>query len=338
MKPEAIEAEVLEELGAFIRAHYAAASPAERLRLMTLQMQAGSSPSALRYGLRDSAASNLADPLQAIAEKLGRLHRSAKAAALVALAARSREKKIVFTRFLATLDELRHTLESEGWSVSVFHGSLSAAEKEAAIADFRDRSEILLSSESGGEGRNLQFCNTVINYDLPWNPMTIEQRVGRVHRIGQSREVYVFNFCLAGSVEEYVLKVLHDKINLFELVAGEMEMILGELGGEQDFGSIVMDLWARSATPAGTESAFEQFAEEIQRAKAEYQKTKEMDRAVRRRLRGVSGYANVDSRIHAGAAGIQGRAHRGRRPLGRRFPWNGAGVGVGNERVPAAGV
>jgi superfamily II DNA/RNA helicase len=137
-----------------------------------------------------------------------------------------------------------------------------------------------LSSESGGEGRNLQFCNTVINYDLPWNPMTIEQRVGRVHRIGQTREVYVFNFCLAGSVEEYMLKVLHDKINLFELVAGEIEMILGELGQEQDFSSVVMDLWARSATPGERESAFEQFAEEIQRAKAGYQTTRELDQAL----------------------------------------------------------
>ncbi len=280
VNPGALEKEILEELGTFIRARYAAASPAERLRLMTLQMQAGSSPSALRYGLRDPAAWGGAHPLAAIVEKLGLLDRSAKTAALIELAARSREKKIVFTRFLATLEELRQTLESEKWSVSVFHGNLSAAEKEAAIADFRDNSEILLSSESGGEGRNLQFCNTVINYDLPWNPMAIEQRVGRVHRIGQNREVFVFNFCLAGSVEEYVLKVLHEKINLFELVAGEMEMILGELGQEQDFASIVMDLWARSATPDGRESAFDQFAEEIHRAKAEYQKIKEIDRAL----------------------------------------------------------
>lgn len=277
VKPEAIEAEILEELAAFIRTRYDSAAPAERLRLMTLQMQAGSSPSALRYGLRDHDA---AHPLHAIADKLSRLHHSAKTTALLALARRSREKKVVFTRFLATLEELRQALESEGWNVSVFHGSLSQAEKESAIADFRERSEILLSSESGGEGRNLQFCNTVINYDLPWNPMTIEQRVGRVHRIGQTREVYVFNFCLAGSVEEYMLKVLHDKINLFELVAGEIEMILGELGQEQDFSSVVMDLWARSATPVDRESAFEQFAEEIQRAKAGYQKTRELDQAL----------------------------------------------------------
>jgi SNF2 family DNA or RNA helicase len=234
----------------------------------------------LRYGLRDHADAAATDPLRAIAEKLAGLRRSAKSAALVALARRSPEKKVVFTRFLATLEELRHTLDAEGWKVAVFHGGLSAAEKEAAIADFRDRSEILLSSESGGEGRNLQFCNTVINYDLPWNPTAIEQRVGRVHRIGQTREVYVFNFCLAGSVEEYMLKVLHDKINLFELVAGEMEMILGEIGQDRDFSSIVMDLWAAGATTEDRESAFDRFADEIRRAKAGYQETRELDDAL----------------------------------------------------------
>jgi superfamily II DNA or RNA helicase len=278
VRPDGIEAEVLEDLAGFIRRNYVSVTPAERLRLMMLQMQAGSSTSALRYGLREHA--DLADPLHCIAEKLSLVHQSAKARALIALARRSREKKVVFTRFLATLEELRTTLESEGFSVSVFHGSLSPAEKEAAVADFRDCSEILLSSESGGEGRNMQFCNTVINFDLPWNPVSIEQRVGRVHRIGQTREVYVFNFCLAGSVEEYVLQVLHDKINVFELVAGEIEMILGELDQEQDFSSIVMDLWARSETDGERENAFDRFAAELQRAKDGYRKTQEFDQAM----------------------------------------------------------
>jgi SNF2 family DNA or RNA helicase len=276
--PGTREAEILRDLGEYIWKRYEEASAAERLRLSILQMQAGSSPSALRHGLRNEVMED--GPLYAIAGKLDNLGRSAKADALISLARRSREKKIVFTRYLATLEELRLLLEAEGFRVSVFQGSLTAAEKEAAIAEFRDDSEILLSSESGGEGRNLQFCNTVINFDLPWNPVTIEQRVGRIHRIGQTREVYVFNFCLAGTVEEYVLKVLHDKINLFELVAGEIEMILGELDSEQDFSSIVMDLWARSGTPDERESAFDRFAVELQRAKGQYQAAHELDRAM----------------------------------------------------------
>ena len=88
---------------------------------------------------------------------------------------------------------------------------------------------MLLSTGAGGEGRNLQFADTVVNFDLPWNPMRIEQRVGRVHRIGQTEDVFVFNFCQAGTVEEQLLRVLHDKINMFELVVGEMDAILGTL-------------------------------------------------------------------------------------------------------------
>jgi SNF2 family DNA or RNA helicase len=278
--PGALEAEILEELGEFIRTRYRSSDPPDRLRLMMLQMQAGSSPSALRYGLREHAVSDDSDPLHPIMGKLAGLHRSAKTGALLALARRSREKKIIFTRFLATLEELRLAFESEGARVSIFHGGMTAAEKKAAIEDFRDHSEILLSSEAGGEGHNLQFCNTIINFDLPWNPVTIEQRVGRIHRIGQRREVFVFNFCLAGSIEEHILKILHEKINLFELVAGEIEMILGELGQEQDFSNIVMDLWARGDTSGERESAFERFAAELHNAKNRYQKTGELDHAL----------------------------------------------------------
>jgi superfamily II DNA/RNA helicase len=162
----------------------------------------------------------------------------------------------------------------------VFHGGLSAVEKEAAITEFQEEAEILLSSELGGEGRNLQFCRTVINYDLPWNPMAIEQRVGRVHRIGQTREVYVFNFCLAGSVEERILRILHDKINLFELVAGEIEMILGHLDDEQDFAGAVMDAWARGRTPDDETRAFDTLSARLIEAQASYQRTRDLDGAL----------------------------------------------------------
>ena len=202
--PEAAEADVLASLAAVVRDRYPTATAADRWRLMMLQMQAGSSPSALRYGLRDRNGGGSLDGFAPVVAGLDRVGMSAKTRALIELARRSAEKKIVFTRFRATLEELKQALATEGFRVAVFHGGLTASEKDAAMADFRASAEILLSSEIGGEGQNLQCCRTVINYDLPWNPMTIEQRVGRVHRIGQTREVYVFNFCLAGSVEEYV--------------------------------------------------------------------------------------------------------------------------------------
>lgn len=277
------EAEVLRNLAAVVRGRYDSASSADRWRLTMLQMQAGSGLAALRFGLRDRP--NRGDPgeleaVAAIVDRLGESARSAKVEALIALVRRSDEKKIVFTRFRATLDELHGALATAGHRVSIFHGGLPMADKEAAVAAFEADSEILLSSEVGGEGRNLQFCRTVINYDLPWNPVTIEQRVGRVHRIGQTRDVFVFNLCLAGSVEERILSILHDKINLFELVAGEIEMILGQLGDDQDFAGLVMDAWSRSRSRDEEDHAFDQLSTRIVDATAAYRQTTDLDRAL----------------------------------------------------------
>jgi len=79
------------------------------------------------------------------------------------------------------------------------------------------------------EGRNLQFCNIMVNYDLPWNPMKVEQRIGRIHRIGQKREVFVFNMALEDTIEEYVLERLYHKIDLFQQTVGELSTILTRL-------------------------------------------------------------------------------------------------------------
>jgi SNF2 family DNA or RNA helicase len=193
---------------------------------------------------------------------------------------RSPEKKIVFTHFRATLDELDAALTAAGHRVSVFHGGLASMDKQRAIDAFEDDAEILLSTGVGGEGRNLQFCRTVINYDLPWNPVTIAQRVGRVHRIGQTRDVYIFNLCLDGSIEERILAILHDKINMFELVAGEVEMILGHLGDDQDFASLVMDAWSSSGSSEEAHDTFEQLTARLLVAKSAYQTTSDLDRAL----------------------------------------------------------
>jgi superfamily II DNA/RNA helicase len=154
---------------------------------------------------------------------------------------------------------------------------LSRPQKDAAIARFRDEVDVLLSTGSGGEGRNLQFANTVVNFDLPWSPMRLEQRVGRVHRIGQTQEVFVFNFCQGGSIEEQVLRVLHDKINMFELVVGEIDAILGELDESQDFAALVLDLWTSGREARQVDRAFDDLAERLVQAKKKYSQTTELD-------------------------------------------------------------
>jgi ERCC4-related helicase len=124
------------------------------------------------------------------------------------------QKIIVFTEFVATQQYLSNLLETRGYTTSLLNGSLSIEERNTVIEEFKTETNVLISTDAGGEGLNLQFCNVVINYDLPWNPMKIEQRIGRVDRIGQQRDVYIYNFILTDTVEKRVKDVLEQKLSV----------------------------------------------------------------------------------------------------------------------------
>ena len=104
----------------------------------------------------------------------------------------------------------------------------------------------------------LQFARTVVNFDLPWNPMQIEQRIGRVHRLGQQRDVFVFNMALKRSIEDRLLNVLDRKINMFEMVVGEIDDVLGDFEGE--FSQIVFNMWLDAGDEAALERGFDDLA------------------------------------------------------------------------------
>ena len=123
-------------------------------------------------------------------------------------------KVIIFTEFVATQNYLSELLRGKGFTTSLLNGSMNIDDRNQVLVEFRDKTNILISTDAGGEGLNLQFANVVINYDLPWNPMKIEQRIGRVDRIGQMRDVEVFNFVLADTVEARVKDVLEEKLSV----------------------------------------------------------------------------------------------------------------------------
>ena len=138
----------------------------------------------------------------------------------------------------------------------------------------------MLCTESGGEGRNLQFADTLVNYDLPWNPMKIEQRIGRVHRYGQKQDVFIFNLCTAGSLESRILTLLNDKIRMFELVVGEVGSILGNLDDGQEFESLVLQMWQKSRCDKQLDSEFDKLGETLLTAQEKYLGAKELDEAL----------------------------------------------------------
>ncbi|HKZ84091.1 MAG TPA: SNF2-related protein [Anaerolineae bacterium] len=226
-------------------------SPLTRMALITLQKELGSSGLAAGATLdRLAQAAKLpvaeSQVLSGLAERARRQIESAKVERLLALLRDFPDKIVVFTQFRMTQAHLFRVLSQAGDPAALFHGGLSRLEKEQAIRAFQGQTRILLSTESGSEGRNLQFCHAICNFDLPWNPMRIEQRIGRLSRIGQTRDVHVFNLVSAGTIEADLLHLLEAKINMFELVIGEIEMILGNLDEEREFEDIIFDLWAQS--------------------------------------------------------------------------------------------
>ena len=140
------------------------------------------------------------------------------------------EKVIVFTQFRETQRFLEELLTARGWSVNLFHGQMKPEDKDNAVDRFKSEkgSQILISTEAGGEGRNFQFCHYLVNYDLPWNPMRVEQRIGRVDRIGQEEAISIFNLWVKDTIEERVLEVLENRIQVFQETVGGLDAILGE--------------------------------------------------------------------------------------------------------------
>src|SRR4029453_9407755 len=148
---------------------------------------------------------------RALADRARALTTTSKLEHLLELVRSSDEKLLVFTQFRGTMRYLADALRAAAAEVGTFWGGMSDVEREAAIQRFRDQVQILVSTDAGGEGRNLQFCRRIVNFDLPWNPMKVEQRIGRVHRLGQKRDVLVHNYSARDTLEAHVLQILKSK-------------------------------------------------------------------------------------------------------------------------------
>ena len=169
------------------------------------------------------------------------------------------EKAVVFTEFRRTQDYLRALLEARGHRVVCLSGDAGSADRrQALVEEFRDRGQILLMTEAGAEGLNLQFCNLVVNYDLPWNPQRVEQRIGRCHRYGQSRDVLVVNFVnRRNAAEARLYELLGEKLRLFDGVFGSSDEILGALGSGVDFERRVLEIYQSCRSGEEVDRAFE---------------------------------------------------------------------------------
>jgi superfamily II DNA or RNA helicase len=251
----------------------------------TLLSEAGSAPAAVRgtlqrLSIRERHSVEFRSALHPLRELEQRVSTPRKDAAILELIAGSSDQVLIFTRYRDSAEHLVQTLKHARIDVEWFHGGLSSIEKRDALERFRAGTRCLVATEVGGEGQNLQFCHLLINYDLPWNPMVIEQRIGRLHRMGQTHAVRVFNLCARGTVEERLLEVLDKRLHLFELVVGEMDMVLGNLADERDLEERIFELYSTSRDDTEIERGFETLAQELLAARGRYEKVRALDEAL----------------------------------------------------------
>lgn len=264
------EADLYRRVTERVRVEGRGAAPGRRLALRALARLAGSSPRALAPSLDKLGFADLATAARRVPE-------TAKARALIEVLARHverGEKVVVFCAFRETLAFLGELVAASGVPTAVYHGSLPRRDKDAVIRAFAGEVPVLLSTEAAGEGRNIQFCHVMVNFDLPWNPMQIEQRLGRVHRIGQEHDVVLTNLVTRGTIEERMLAVLEAKLNLFELVVGELDMILGRIEGDFDFESAVFHALVESNDDEDLDARLHNLGEDLALAKAAYLSTR----------------------------------------------------------------
>ncbi len=207
----------------------------------------------------------VADLLKALAD----VKQNSKCDALERLVSELDDKIIIFTEFKASQEYIRYRLEKAGYSTLAFDGTLSRGKKQWIRHMFQKEAQILVSTESGGEGLNFQFCNQVVNFDLPWNPMRLEQRIGRVHRLGQSRDVHIFNLLTKDTIEEHIMYLLHQKINMFETIIGELDAILLHLNLGKSFESEIMKIFLAYEEQEKIKERLDRFGDHFLKGQAE---------------------------------------------------------------------
>jgi SNF2 family DNA or RNA helicase len=245
-----------------------------QLALIHLRQRLCSSARALGESLEHLAESERVSPeyrtsARRLAARARKIKTHAKLNVLTALLKATPDRVLVFSDHRPTVELIAERVKRLGRQPIVYWGAYSSAERDARVRAFQqDERSVLIATRAGSEGRNLQFCNVLVNYDLPWNPMVVEQRIGRVHRIGQTREVHIVNLAAQGTIEAYILQLLDRKIKLFELVVGELDLILGEFGGAQQFEDRLADHWLRAENEADFARQVEAIGADIERSSA----------------------------------------------------------------------
>lgn len=291
-EPSSAESELYDAVTDYVRSNYSSQG-ARHLVLFTLQKEVVSSPYAVEQTIDNwvndderHITSAEREQLREIRGIIANIDRTTKQERLVNIVETIREqigttRAVVFTQFRPTQDAIADGLRDLDLPVHIVNGDLSSKGKERKVAQFRDEGGIMVATDSISEGRNMQFCNVLVNYDLPWNPMKVEQRIGRVDRIGQEREVHVFNMALEDTIEEHVLDKLFGKIDLFNQSIGGLRDILSRMEKSgSDFEREVFEKLRHADSEIELENNFEEMAVDLEENTEAQEKMDDFNRRV----------------------------------------------------------
>lgn len=278
-EPTAEERALDEAVTEYVRTHYSN-QDARHLVMLMLQKEAVSSPAAVSGTVEKWLSDGGRNLSQTERLKLEEIRDMAASISPTTKQQRLRDvieniqdslsttRVIVFTQFRPTQDAIAESVRQLDEPVHVVNGDYSSREKDQIVGEFKEDGGVLVATDSISEGRNMQFCNVLVNYDLPWNPMKVEQRIGRVDRIGQNREVHVFNLLLEDTVEEQVENKLYGKIDLFNKSIGGLRDILSKMEKSgSDFEREVFDRLRHADDQVELENNFEEMAVDLEKNK-----------------------------------------------------------------------
>lgn len=273
------ERDLYEQVTRFVRESYQRSGDlTSMLSLLVLQKEVCSSRDAVFHTLfklfqrGEEGNESISPEVMHLIELLRAITTSSKIDAAVQLINElSPEKVVLFTEYRATQEMLMRELSNVGIHAVPFRGGFNRNKKDWMMELFQKRAQVLIATEAGGEGINLQFCHHLINFDMPWNPMRVEQRIGRLHRLGQKHDVHIYNFATENTIEEHIIWLLHEKIHLFESVIGGLETILERIEQDENLEQRLMRIMLEADDPEQVRKQLQDVGDSFQQKRKELQ-------------------------------------------------------------------
>lgn len=235
--------------------------------VIAVQQSLSSSPRALIKSMENRINRDLEDTdvIKVIIDKAMQINNYSKIEALMeTLTKLHNEQAVIFTLRLETAYMLADMLNENFMPTRVYEGRLSGHERYNLVNAFREgKVKYLVATDAAAEGLNLQTASVVINYDLHWNPMKLEQRIGRVHRRGQKKDVSVFNIVIKNTIDDYVLKILFEKIDLFKMTIGGIEAVLADNNEDKSIEETIVDILLRNNSKRDVEAELAKFGNDL---------------------------------------------------------------------------